>query len=572
MSLQSTIRMAANSLRADQIALQVLGQNIANANTPGYIRAEVVLSPAPTQRVGGLLLGMGVRVEAVVQKIDNFLEERLRGSVSERASSETQEDTYVQLEQLINELTDTDLSTSLSNFFASIEEVLNQQESVSVRNLAVLEGTTLAQGIVRLAGRVEQIRSDLNDRVGDMADRINRLTEEIQTLNIRIAEVEGGDVSRSDAVGLRDQRLNSLEELAKLINIRVEEQPSGGVAVYCGGDYLVFDGIRRAVKTERAMVGDRQVAEVRLAETESPLETSAGEFRGLTIARDQILTGFLDGLDDLAGTLAFEFNKIYSRGQGLTGYEDLTSVSAVDDVDARLDRAGLAFTPVNGSFQVLVHNRRTGTSNYHTIKVDLLADGVSPLHDGGVRTLSELAARLDSIDGIEAQIDGTRKLRLESEGTDVEFAFAGDTSGLLAALGLNTFFVGSTARDLGINSVVARNPATFAASGGGIGADTRVAIELAAFMDRPLDSRNGQSFSVLYDRLVGETVQGSTVAKAVAESARAFEDTLRGQKLATSGVSLDEEAVKLIAYQRAFQASARLISILGDLFEILVSI
>jgi flagellar hook-associated protein 1 FlgK len=66
--------------------------------------------------------------------------------------------------------------------------------------------------------------------------------------------------------------------------------------------------------------------------------------------------------------------------------------------------------------------------------------------------------------------------------------------------------------------------------------------------------------------------QGSAIAQAVAEGARTFEGTLRGQKLALSGVSLDEEAVRMIAFQRQFQAAARFIAKLSDLFEVLVSI
>ena len=65
MSLLGSIRLATNALRADQIAMQVIGQNIANANTPGYIREEVALKPGPTQRVGRLLVGSGVEVEAM---------------------------------------------------------------------------------------------------------------------------------------------------------------------------------------------------------------------------------------------------------------------------------------------------------------------------------------------------------------------------------------------------------------------------------------------------------------------------------------------------------------------------
>ncbi len=87
MSLFSSIQLANNALRAMQIGLQVTGQNIANANTPGYIREEVVFSPARTQRIGNLLLGLGVEVEGVIQKIDRFLENRLRLAGSDRAGS-----------------------------------------------------------------------------------------------------------------------------------------------------------------------------------------------------------------------------------------------------------------------------------------------------------------------------------------------------------------------------------------------------------------------------------------------------------------------------------------------------
>src|SRR5919109_65378 len=165
MSLFGSIQLAKNALRTQQIGLQVVGQNIANANTPGYIREEVILSPAPTQRQGGLLLGLGVQVEAVVQKIDKFLEERLRNAKSERVSSETKEQAYLELESILGELGETDLSTSLNQFFSAVHNVLSQPEDVGIRNLAVLQGKTLTQDIRTLAERVREVRSDLNDKV-----------------------------------------------------------------------------------------------------------------------------------------------------------------------------------------------------------------------------------------------------------------------------------------------------------------------------------------------------------------------------------------------------------------------
>ena len=63
MSLFGTIQIANNSLNAASLGLQVTGNNIANANTPGYIRQRLVQSPAPASRQGGLLLGLGVKVD-----------------------------------------------------------------------------------------------------------------------------------------------------------------------------------------------------------------------------------------------------------------------------------------------------------------------------------------------------------------------------------------------------------------------------------------------------------------------------------------------------------------------------
>ena len=104
MTLFSTIQLSSNALAAAQLGLQVTSNNIANANTPGYLRQRMVLTPGPTQRYGNLLLGLGVDVEAIVQVTDRFLAERLRAAESDLANGETQENTYVQLESLIGEL------------------------------------------------------------------------------------------------------------------------------------------------------------------------------------------------------------------------------------------------------------------------------------------------------------------------------------------------------------------------------------------------------------------------------------------------------------------------------------
>jgi len=565
MSLFSTIQMANNSINAAKIGLQVVGQNIANANTPGYIREQVILKPSETQREGALLLGTGVRVEAIVQKIDKFLEERLRNSASDRAGAETQEQTFSQLEQLIGELSETDLSTSLTNFFNSISEVLNQPESPAIRNLAVLQAQTLAGDVNRLSRRVVKLRDDTNEQIVGMAEDINRLVTEIRQLNVRIAEAEGGNNSASDAVGLLDQRNVALADLAELVDIRVEEAPNGSVGVFAGGEFLVFEGQSREVFAAKTSEGGLPTAQIQFQRTKAPLDVSGGKLAGLIDSRDSILDGYLEGLDDLAGTLAFEFNKVFASGQGLTGYQQITSEFAIDDSTLPLDEAGLPFTPGNGAFDVLARNAQTGLTRTTTVRVDL-----NGLDEDA--TLDDLVAAIDQIDGLSAGITPTGRLSIESDSPNVEFAFARDTSGVLAALGINTLFTGTTASDLGVSQVQIDDPSKFAASANGIGEDTQNAELLAVLLDAPLQSQGDASLSEIYDRLTNGVTQGSAVATNIAEGFRTFEQQLSGQRLAISGVNIDEEAIRMLEFQTMFRASARLISTLADLLDTLVNL
>jgi flagellar hook-associated protein 1 FlgK len=568
MSLFGAIQMGGNTLRAMQIGLQVVGNNIANANTPGYVRQEAIYAPGPVQKIGNLILGTGVKVDSIVQRLDNFIQDRLVGARGDRANAEIQESTYSDLEAIMNELSkDGDLSSAMTNFFNSVDEVMKDPGNLATRNLAVGKGVALTQTITSLHSRVFGMRQVLNERVTAGADRINTLAEQIRVLNIRIASTEGGDASGSTAGALRVQRQEAIDRLAETIGIHVEEQASGGVTIAVGGEFLVFEGQRRQVFVDTSSDNGTALGVVKFTDTESALDTSSGELQGLYTARDEIVGGFLDGLDQLAGTLAFEFNKVFSQGQGLVGFQQLTSQEGVSNTTTALDEAGLPFRPVSGAFDVLIHSKEDDLTRTHTILVDL--NGLDQ-----DTSLADLAAQLDAIEGLKASLTSAGRLQLSSDSSDVEFAFSGDTSGTLAALGLNTFFTGSSAGTIGVNSELKgiANAGKFAASLGGIGEDSKNAEHLAAFMEQPLEAAGNSSIADIYNQLINQVTQGSSIAQSVAEGYRTFEGTLDGQAQAVSGVSLDEEAIKMITLQRIYQASARYIQTISELMDVLVSL
>lgn len=565
MSLLGTLQMSTGALSANQLALQVIANNVANANTPGYIRQRLDLEEASPQKVGNITYGMGVKVGGVTQLYDKFLAERILGANSNTAEGTAVDSAYTDLESLIGEMSDTDLSTSLSKFFNSIQDVLNQPESRSVRNLVQLQGQSLATDIRTLYSRVETAHNDIDEQIGGMATQINSLIKKIADLNIKITASEAGVVGKSDAVGLRDQRANALKDLSQIIDIRSEEQMTGDVTVFIGGEYLVAQGNTRQVKAEDVSQGGYTRTEIRLADTDSPISVTGGKLRGLETARDDVMENFLTQLDSFAKTLMFEFNKVHASGQGLTGYSTITSEFAVDGIQKPLDEAGLQFTPQNGSFQVLVTNKQTGLTTTSDIRVDL--NGLD-----ADDSLESLVASLDAVDGISATITPERRLKITSDSPNVSFSFGNDTSGALAALGVNTFFSGRGARDIDVQSALKTDPSKFAASTGGVGVDSHNAEALAKFLNTPLSSRGGDSLAVAYDRMVSDVAQGSTVAKSVLAGYQTFQQSLEGQQSAISGVSIDEEIANMMAHQRAFQASARVISTIDQMLEVLVNL
>ncbi|MEX2093636.1 MAG: flagellar hook-associated protein FlgK [Pirellulales bacterium] len=570
MSLFGSIQLGANTLRAMQIGLQVTGNNIANANTPGFVRQEVIYSPAPVQKIGNLTLGLGVQVDAIVDKIDKFVLNRLVGARGDRAGADVQEEAYTEIENLLNGLSgETDLSTEFTNFINSIGGVLGDPNNPAARNLVITLGDKLAGSLNSLSSRATSIREEFNDRIVAAGEEINSLTETIRKLNVQISTVEGSGASASDAGGLRVERQKSVDRLSEILGITVNEQTSGAVNIAVGGEILVFEGQRQNVEVVVSTDGGLSVGTIQFSTTHSPLESSSGELPAMYAARDEIVGDFLDGLDQLAGLFAFEFNKLHSQGQGRVGFDDLVSVNAIADADAALDEAGLAFAPVSGHFELLVYNPAQNITETHDVFIQL--DG---LDDD--TTLNDLTAALDAIDGISASITSAGKLEINSDSNDTEFAFDDDSSGVLAALGLNTFFTGSTARDIAINNELRGlgNEAKFAASGGGLGtpSDSANALVLSKFLDQSLDSAGGLSVPDVYDRLVNTISQGATVAGSIAEGLRVFENTLDGQQQAVAGVSLDEEAINLITLQRIYQASARFIQTAAEMLDVLINL
>ena len=566
--LLDSLHIAAKSLNAGSVGIQVSGQNVTNAGIAGYVREQALTGTSNPRKTGsGIALGTGVEVNGVIQMIDLYLEERLRNSQSDAMSSSTQSGVYSQLEFILNELTDKDLSTQLDDFFNSIGGVLNQPENLSVRQMVVDNGVQLADQIINMSNAILKQRVDINRSIADLAPQINLLTKEIENLNNAIAQIEAGRSPGIEAVGLRDQRLVALSNLSSLINIKTHEDDNGVVTVSCGNDILISSNGARELTVFYANdpYGDLSLAEIRFASDNSPLDVHSGKLYGLYAGRDAILGEFSKQLDDYAASLIVQFNAIYSSGQGLTGYDELTSLTSVSEIDVSLDKLGLKPPPQNGVFSIIVQNKQTGVSKATEILVPLTGSGKESM------TLAGLVAEIDKIEGITARITIDNKLEIYSDSPELQFAFADDTAGILSALGMNTFFTGTDARTIGVNATLRHDPGKFAVSKTGIGEDVNNGVMLAAMPEERRTEYGNKSITESYRFSVTDVMSKAGVLKAVSTGEISYYMSLQTQRDSISGVDIDEETIMLMNYQRIYQASAKYVTIINEMLDALLA-
>src|SRR4051812_35766820 len=436
MSLIGSLNIGKNALAVSQAAIQVTGNNIANAGNADYTRQTAGLSASPDQQLRpGVFVGTGVNLDSIARQIDDALQGRLRGGVSDNESAQATTQWLGQVESVFNELGDDDLSTHLSSFFGSWSNLANKPQDLGLRQIVLQNGQSVADWFHDLRSKLANLKGAIDQRLPAIVNDANGYAQQIADLNQKIATAEGG---AGGANNLRDQRDAVLKKLSELMDVKTVEQGSI-VNVYVGSEPLVIGTTNRGVGLRTDTVNGVVTPTVVFKVNNGAMNVTSGQIGGLAQARAKV-AGVIGDVDKIAGNLVFELNKIHASGQGLEGFGSVTSASTVTDPAAALTdpKAGLANVPSNGSFVVHVRDKNTGLVTSTLVQVDL--DGLN----GDDTTLNSLQASLAGIAGVNATASSGR-LTVAAASNNVEVSFSQDSSGVLAALGLNTFYTGKDA-------------------------------------------------------------------------------------------------------------------------------
>jgi len=557
-SLFSTLEIARSGLQTSQVQMEVSSHNIANVNREGYSRQRATIGTiAPNLRTYGSI-GRGVYVQDVERIRESFLDTVYRQQVPGQGYAEIRAAYFTRVEDLFQEPGEQGFASNFNSFFDALNDFSNNVEEQPVRMAAITEAQSLATSLNQMAQGLYALRTNANEEVRNMVPQINDLAERIAKLNKSITDSE---ITGNKANDLRDERDNLLDELATLVNINFRERVNGQIDVMVNGETLINGVDFRALEAVRDDTIDPErgdLVAVRFADNGQPVGVTDGALFGALTVRDDMLVSVKNRFDEITTTLIQAVNSIQANGNGTQNLSSTTGSNAVDDTAAALSAAGLPFATTPGTFNVVVYDA-TGNPTTSTITVT------------AATTLESLAADLAAVAGINASVTTDNRLSIEAEGANT-FSFSGDTSNTLVALGINGLFTGSDAASIGVNQAIIDDPRLLTSSYSTDVTETGsndAALDLASIRNQLLLEGNSATINDYYETTIVEVGVDANANISALDMQNAFIEDFQRRRDEVSGVSIDEEVTNMMQYQRAYQASARVISIVDRMLDAL---
>ncbi len=471
--IRSAFDIGRKSLRAQLAGLNVTGNNIANVNTEGYSRQEIMLTPSLPLKYPEGTFGTGVDLEGVRRIRDQLIDRQLRNELHLRGQSETLEGIYSQIETIMNEPSETGLRSLMSEFFDNFFELSNDPENMPIRFNLRAQADVMVSAFHRMDEQLRILSQDIDFEIQRTVERLNVLTKELSDLNTQIISYES--VSEGTANDLRDQRDRSLDEMTELMEIYPFEKPNGSMNVASQSRTIVTSNYPTQFELDTRNVDGNLITDILVIEDQAVFEPTNGKLGGLLEARNEIVPHYREQMNSLANELISTVNNIHKTGVGLQG----TNPEIPKDI-----------------------NFFSGTG---AVNIDLSFDIKSDLKN----------------------IATARRVDVENAAGIIE------TSG---------------------------SPG-----------DNYVALQIAELKQKLILNNGTESLVDYYNSIISEVGNLASAAEDSVNNENLMIEQFQNLRDSVSGVSLDEEFVNLIKYQRGFEASAKVITTVDEMFQSLLN-
>jgi flagellar hook-associated protein 1 FlgK len=574
MSFQA-LNIAASSLRSQQKAMDVVSHNIANVNTAGYSRQTPNIVTATPESIGGLDFGRGINLKSVGRAVDSLISSSQRENASQFSFWKQVLSGLTTIENNFGSLDNTGLAASVNDFFASWQQLSNNPQDTAQKYNVRTKTNTLITQLATMQNQLKHGQTQLDQSISQQIKNANLALDEIAALSQQIKAHEAGKQGNSSiANDLRDQRDTAIRNLAAIIPIQEVKTQDGGILLQTkGGDLLAQDGVARHLA--RSSISSSGYQGIIIAGTNQQVQglDSGGSLGGIIKLRDEYYQNYLDTLDSFSSNLAFATNQIQSSASSPTRLSQVQSGQGASNPALALNDTAQLVPFANkvqaGSFSIHI---------YDSTGAPLTPNSRATITITATTTMNDVTAALNAVTGISATVDAAGRLNIDA-GTNT-VAFADDTSNFLAAYEINSFFHGSTAGNLTLAQHIQNDVTTIgtgytdAATSLLQAGDQRAAAAMLQLQDSAI-SVDGSTAASLHDRIASLSSQyGLDVGLASQQKDyRAAEaSSLTQQREAISGVNVDEELIAMLKFQRAYEASAKIISTNNQMLDSLMGI
>ncbi|MBN1849910.1 MAG: flagellar hook-associated protein FlgK [Deltaproteobacteria bacterium] len=575
------LNVAKDALLTQQYAVDVVSHNIANVSTEGFTRQSPVISANDAAPYGGFMFGRGASLDEIIRIGNDFIEKRVQQSQTD-LSSLTEKEIYMNvMEGVFNENSSQSLSSQFIGFWNAWNDLANNPSGLSERNLLVESGELLCQSFKSLNSDLTTLIQEIDNSIEAGIGEMNQIITQIADLNDRILtlQIEGNP---NDLI---DQRNLLVRQLSEYMDINTYEQDDGNLTVATGRGYIL---VSRNSTYPLAYENNEVVWQSSSSTTVTISDTVSGGKMGAWLEmRDEMIPKYQADINSLAESTIWEVNALHTQGIGLQGLTSVTGSYATTNSAEEIGTVDSGFNYYDkiqdGSFDIWLYDTTGAVVGSTTISIT-----------ANTTTLDALATAIDgvSIGGEDAltasiSVDGNLSIAVDTASgySGYTLAFANDTSNTLGVLGINTFFTGTDAHDMTVNSVISANEDLIAAAqvdttGAFTTGNNSNALDIAglqyqgATVQRWTYERGSAATAQDITNTTLETYLHSLVGAIGIESrstrnekeyCEVIYNKLNETRDNISAVSLDEEMANLIKYQHAYTAAAKLISVADEM-------
>lgn len=311
----SLLNIGMSGLTASMAALNTTSNNVANAAVVGYSRQQLLTSSVAGGGYGG---GAGVNVDGIRRISDQYQVAQLWNSSSSVGYANTQQSYHSQVETIFN--TDgNNISEGLDALFAALNASMEQPNETAYRQGVLNEAEALSQRINSISESLSTQTTQIESQIGASVNEINTQIETIARLN---EEIQASANNGVPSASLLDSRDVAIDDLAKIIDIRVTEESNGMVNISLAQGQPLLAGTTTATLVTSPSTSNPTLNQVSIEFGQSSFpvdEKTGGSLGGLLNYRDNDLADSITFTDEMAKSLADEFNNVLKAGTDLNG-------------------------------------------------------------------------------------------------------------------------------------------------------------------------------------------------------------------------------------------------------------